>query len=143
MKTPLLCTVLTCILTLGTLSFAHSSLVSSSPKDDSTVKERPTQISMTFSEEVEPQFSTFVVYPLGQEKDHEALEEKADTLLPQVLSKPDGNQVNAKLTTQEASDTITLALPKDLKPGSYAVMWRALSVDTHTVQDLMVFTYQP
>ena len=139
MKTPLLVTVLT----LGTLSFAHSSLVSSSPEDDSTVKERPAQISMTFSEEVEPQFSTFVVYPLGQEKDHEALEEQADDLLPQVLSKPDGNQVDAQLTTQEASDTVTLKLPKDLKPGSYAVMWRALSVDTHTVQDLMVFTYQP
>ena len=142
MKTPLLRTVLTCILTLGTLSFAHSSLVSSTPKDDSTVKERPAQISMTFSEEVEPQFSTFVVYPLGQ-GDHEALEEKADTLLPQVLSKPDGNQVDAQLLTKEASDTVTLALPEDLKPGSYAVMWRALSVDTHTVQDLMVFTYQP
>ena len=142
MKTSLLCTVLTCILTFGTLSFAHSSLVSSSPEDDSTVKERPAQISMTFSEEVEPQFSTFVVYPLGQ-GNHEALEEKADTLLPQVLSKPDGNQVDAKLMTKEASGTVTLALPKDLKPGSYAVMWRALSVDTHTVQDLMVFTYQP
>ena len=142
MKTPLLRTVLTCILTLGTLSFAHSSLVSSSPKDDSTVKERPAQISMTFSEEVEPQFSTFVVYPLGQ-GDHEALEEKADTLLPQVLSKPDGNQVDAQLMTKEASGTVTLALLEDLKPGSYAVMWRALSVDTHTVQDLMVFTYQP
>ena len=138
MKTLLLLTVLT----LGTLSFAHSSLVASSPEDDSTVKERPAQISLTFSEEVEPQFSTFVVYPLGQ-GDHEALEKQADDLLPQVLAAPDGKQVDAKLTTQAASDTITLALPKDLKPGNYAVMWRALSVDTHTVQDLMVFTYQP
>ena len=138
MKTALLLS----ILILGTLSFAHSSLVASTPADDSTVKKSPSQISLTFSEEVEPQFSTFVVYPLGQEKDHEALEKQADALLPQVLSAPDGKQIDAQLTTQEASDTMTLALPQ-LKPGSYAVMWRALSVDTHTVQDLMVFTYQP
>lgn len=35
------------------------------------------------------------------------------------------------------------SLPTDLAPGTYAVMWRALSVDTHTLQGFMVFTYQP
>ena len=139
MKTLLFLTALV----LGAFTLAHSSLESSTPADDSTVKKAPTEISLTFSEEIEPNFSTFVVYPLGQGEDHEALEEKADALLVQVLSTPDGKELDAPLLTEKASATVTLALPKDLKPGSYAVMWRALSVDTHTVQDLMVFTYQP
>ncbi len=140
MKTCLLLTALM----LGAFTAAHSSLESSTPAADSTVQERPTEVSLTFGEAVEPRFSTFLVYPLGLGGgDPEALEEKADALLSRVLSTPDTKQIKTQLLTQAANATVTLALPEDLKPGSYAVMWRALSVDTHTVQDLLVFTYQP
>lgn len=140
MKTRLLLTALV----LGTLASAHSSLKASTPADDSTVRQRPASVHLTFSEAVEPEFSTFVVYPLGQTKgDHEALESRAEALLARVLSAPDGKQLQTQLETKEAGITVTLSLPEDLSPGTYAVMWRALSVDTHTVQDVLVFTYQP
>lgn len=84
MKTLLLLTALV----LGAVTSAHSNLESSTPADDSTVQKRPTEVSLTFSEAVEPRFSTFVVYPLGQ-GDPEALEEEADALLAQVLSATD------------------------------------------------------
>lgn len=97
-----------------------------------------------FSEEVETGFSSFVVYSLGKAGvNHEALESEAEALLARVLTKPDKRQVDAVLDVQGASETVPLSLPENLAPGTYAVMWRALSVDTHTLQDFMVFTYQP
>lgn len=63
------------VLALGTAVLAHSSLVSSTPADGSTVSKRSTSISLMFSEEVETGFSSFVVYSLGKaDADHEALE---------------------------------------------------------------------
>lgn len=69
------------VLALGTAVLAHSSLVSSTPADGSTVSKRPTSISLMFSEEVETSFSSFVVYSLGKaDADHEALEERSRSL---------------------------------------------------------------
>lgn len=65
-------------------------------------------------------------------KDHEAL-------LARALGAPDSEQVAARVVTKEASKTVSLSLPGDLAPVSYAVVWRALSVDTYTKQDLTVF----
>ncbi len=122
------------VLALGTAVLAHSSLVSSTPADDSTVSKRRTSMSLTFSEKVETGLSSFVVYPLGKaDADHEAFESEAEALLARVLSKPDKRQVDVLLDTQGTRETVTLSLPENLAPGTHAVMWRALSVDTHTL----------
>ncbi len=131
MRTLLLLTTLL----LGTVGFTHSSLVSSRPAADSTVRERPATVTLTFSEAVEPRFSTFVVVPLGEaEADPEAL-------LERVLSAPDNTQVAAQVVTKEASEMILLSLPADLTPGRYAVVWRALSVDSHTIEGFLTFSH--
>ncbi|TMI77942.1 MAG: copper resistance protein CopC, partial [Bacillati bacterium ANGP1] len=44
--------------------------------------------------------------------------------------------------TTRTSGDIVLRL-KDLGPGAYVVMWRVLSVDTHTTQGSFVFVYTP
>ena len=129
--------VLLMTLALGTPTFAHSGLASSTPPDGSTVRERPATVSLTFGEAVEPRFSTFAVVPLDEAGvDPEALFER-------VLSGSGGEQVAARVVTEEASETVSLSLPDDLAPGRYAVLWRTVSVDTHTAQNMMVFTYQP
>ena len=45
-------------------------------------------------------------------------------------------------TEARTSDAVTLALGA-LEPGFYVVMWRVLSVDTHTSQGSFVFEYAP
>ncbi len=44
---------------------------------------------------------------------------------------------------ERTSETITLPLKPDLPAGVYAVMWRVLSVDTHTSQGFISFQVAP
>jgi methionine-rich copper-binding protein CopC len=46
-------------------------------------------------------------------------------------------------TTARTSTDISLRLKPDSPPGVYAVMWRVLSVDTHTTQGFHVFIVAP
>lgn len=128
-------------LALASVGTAHSELVTSSPKHASTVREPLAEVSLTFSERIEPQFSTFTVVPLTASGDAEGLERQAEALLEHGPDLP--NAVEAELTTAEVSETVVLSLPEGLEPGAYAVLWRALSADTHTLQDFLVFTYEP
>ncbi len=45
--------------------------------------------------------------------------------------------------TERTTTDIALRLKPDPKPGPYVVMWRALSIDTHTTQGFYVFIYSP
>ena len=69
----------------------------------------------------------------------------AGTLVAQVLETKgdEAARADAGVATEATSKTVTLNLKPDLAPGTYVVMWRALSVDTHTEQGYYVFTYQP
>lgn len=49
----------------GTTAFAHSELVSAEPADASVLGTRPAVVTLTFSEAVEPSFSTFMLRPLA------------------------------------------------------------------------------
>lgn len=44
-------------------------------------------------------------------------------------------------TTRTSTDIVVRL--KDLEPGAYVLMWRVLSVDTHTTQGSFVFVYTP
>ena len=69
----------------------------------------------------------------------------AGALVAQVLEAKgdEAARADAGVATEATSKTVTLNLKPDLAPGTYVVMWRALSVDTHTKQGYYVFTYQP
>ncbi len=69
----------------------------------------------------------------------------AGTLVAQVLETKgdEAARADAGVATEATSKTVTLNLKPDLAPGTYVVMWRALSVDTHSEQGYYVFTYQP
>ncbi len=47
------------------------------------------------------------------------------------------------ITEERTTETITLRLKEDLPAGTYVVMWRLLSIDTHTTEDFMIFTLEP
>jgi len=127
---------------------AHSFLISADPASESVLDEQPADITLVMNEAVEVRFSIFKVYPLpgvaglGRQE----LAQAARELMDMVIGKRDDQQARADaglITEAATTDTIHIALKEDLPAGSYLVMWRALSIDTHTTQDFLIFTLQP
>jgi methionine-rich copper-binding protein CopC len=98
---------------------AHAHLRSASPPVDSTVA-APKAVEITFTEGVEPKFSSIVV------KDAK------------------GQQVDTGDVHPASTDGLKLAVGlKPLAPGAYTVVWHATSVDTHKTDGHFVFTVHP
>ena len=92
---------------------AHAHLDHASPLAGSTVSPAPSEVSLFFTQNLEPAFSTAVVTDstgadVGQGK------------------------------AQVSGNTMRVAL-KPLGPGTYKVNWHALSVDTHTTEGAFTF----
>ncbi|HEX3402331.1 MAG TPA: copper resistance protein CopC [Acetobacteraceae bacterium] len=98
-------------------AFAHAFLERASPPVGSEVAASPPELSMTFTEGVEPLFSTIEVDgPNGA---------AIATAKPNVA--PDDNK------------RLLLELPK-LGAGTYTVIWHVTSVDTHKTESRYKFT---
>jgi methionine-rich copper-binding protein CopC len=92
----------------STQAFAHAHLKGSTPAADATVTTSPAEVAIDFSEEIEPKFSSIAVDDAkGARVDNGDVHSAAD---------------NAK--------RLVVSL-KPLKPGTYKVMWRVTSTDTH------------
>lgn len=97
-------------------SFAHAHLKRAEPAVGSAVAAPPPSLSLSFTEAVEPRFSTV------------------------ELQGPDGKKV--QIGAPEARDnglTLVSTLPA-LPPGMYTVIWHATSVDTHKTDGKFTFT---
>jgi methionine-rich copper-binding protein CopC len=97
--------------------FAHAFLERASPPVGSELAAPPPELSITFTEGVEPLFSTIEV--------HGANGAAIDTGTPHVA--PDSNR------------RLIVELPK-LTPGTYTVNWHVTSVDTHKTEGNYTFT---
>jgi copper resistance protein C len=88
---------------------AHAFLVRAEPRVGSKLDKAPTEVRIWFSESVEPASSSIKVFD-GQ-----------------------GKQVDKKDTHADPSNhaVLDVSLTSGLKPGSYRVSWRVMSVDTH------------
>ena len=101
------------------LSQGHAP-VHASPAVDSTVAQPPTEVSLWFTEALEAKFSTIEV------RDAQ------------------GRPVQAGPATLARDNTAQLRVPlKALSPGTYKVIWRVLSVDTHRTQGDFTFRVGP
>lgn len=89
----------------GSPALAHAMLAHAVPSAGSTVKTSPKQVSLRFSEQLEPAFSKVAV---------------TDT---------SGRDQTAAAST--ASGTTMQVALKPLPRGTYRVKWTAVSVDTH------------
>jgi methionine-rich copper-binding protein CopC len=94
---------------------AHSTLVSTDPADGSTVGIVPAQVTLTFSEPVEP---------LGTQV---------------VVLAPDGRTVSSGDAVL-AGTSVSEALVSGLPAGAYRVEWRITSSDGHPVSGTFGFT---
>jgi copper resistance protein C len=93
---------------------AHAFLDHASPLVGSTVPAAPHEVVLTFTQNLEPAFST-----------------------AQVTDSSGARVDQGK--AQVSGNTMTVGL-KSLGPGSYKVRWHALSVDTHTTEGAFTFT---
>ena len=101
-------------------ALAHTHLDHSSPAGGSTVATAPEQVVLWFTETLEPAFSTIEV---------------RDT---------EGVAVHAGKATVDPANRMQMRVPlKPLTPGTYKVIWRVLSVDTHREQGNFTFRVGP
>lgn len=101
-------------------ALAHAHLDNASPAVGSTVTQSPTEVSLWFTEALEAKFSTIEV------RDAQ------------------GRPMQAGPATLARDNTAQLRVPlKTLPPGTYKVIWRVLSVDTHRTQGDFTFRVGP
>jgi copper resistance protein C len=95
-------------LLLGTVAAqAHAFLDHADPRVGSTVRSAPREVTLWFTQKLEPAFSSAQV--------RDASGGRVDT-----GARVDGMQIHVGV--------------KALAPGTYKVRWRVLSVDTHTTE---------
>lgn len=112
--------ILPIMLCAASPAFAHAFLKNASPPVGSELPVSPTAVTITYTEGVEPAFSTIeVANAQGQRVD-----------------KADPHLVNGEQTR------LAVDLPK-LPPGTYTVTWHVTSVDTHKTEGTFHFTVSP
>jgi methionine-rich copper-binding protein CopC len=104
---------------IGHSAFAHAFLDRASPPVGSEVSGSPPAISLTYTEPVEPLFSTVRVT--------DAHGTRVDEGKP--VPRDDGRVLQVGL--------------KQLSPGVYTVVWLVTSVDTHKTEGHFTFTVKP
>ena len=101
----------------GAKARAHAFLDHASPAVGSSVPTGPAAVTMWFTQQLEPAFTTATVTDQA------------------------GNPVDTGPAQVDAKDPTELRVSlKPLPPGTYTVAWHALSVDTHTTTGHFVFT---
>lgn len=122
-------------------ALAHSELDHATPAEGASVR-APKEVDLTFGEPIEVRFSTFKVYPVKASGDPLKVNGVAGTLKTKLLSVKGDAAARADLGVAPkggSATRVTLPLKPGLKKGAYVVMWKVLSVDTHTSDGYYVF----
>lgn len=98
-------------------AFSHALLEKASPPVGGEVAASPPELSVTFTEDVEPLFS--------------AIEVDGPNGTAMATGKPH--------VAPDSDRRLVLQLPK-LMPGTYTVIWHVTSVDTHKTEGRYTFT---
>jgi copper transport protein len=96
---------------------AHAALVKTAPQDSQILDSAPAEVTLTFGEDVS--------IGLGQLK----------------VVTPDGSRVDTGVPTQSSGGSVVhIPLKSGLAQGSYLVVWRVVSADSHPVSGAFVFS---
>ncbi len=98
-------------------AFAHAYLAQSTPAVDASVSV-PAEVSLTFSQTLEKNFSSVEVQDAG------------------------GRRVDDGKPADRGPSALAIGLPK-LPPGRYRVIWHATSIDTHRTEGSFTFVIVP
>jgi methionine-rich copper-binding protein CopC len=99
---------------------AHAVLERAEPRPASKVRTMPAEVKLWFTESLEPTFSTVRVVD-AQDRRVDREDVRVDAANPALLR---------------------VSLPP-LPAGTYRVIWRVVSVDTHVSQGQFTFSYAP
>ena len=113
MRTFIALTAALLITTASSAALAHAALSQASPPAGGTVATAPQEVALTFTERLEPAFSTVEV--------------------------TDGGGTRVDQGKAQVSGTTMRAALKSLSPGDYKVHWRAVSADTHKTEGSFIF----
>ena len=119
-RTRILALACAAVLVTPTASFAHAQLDHASPTVGSTVKAAPSAVTLSFTEAVEPKFSSI-----------EVRDAKGAAMQSGAAQGVAGNAAQLQVGV------------KPLTAGTYTVKWKVLSVDTHRTQGTFSFTVGP
>jgi copper resistance protein C len=97
----------------GTAAEAHAFLDHAEPRVGSTVPTAPRELSLSFTQKLEPAFSSAEV--------------------------SDANGARVDLGKPSVSASVMRVRLKQLSAGTYRVRWHVLSVDTHTTEGSFTF----
>jgi methionine-rich copper-binding protein CopC len=101
-------------------ALAHAMLDHASPPVGSSVNAAPSEVVLWFTQDLEPAFSQ--------------IEVRSES----------GSIVSGGKARVDRADRTRLRVPlKPLAPGTYKVIWRVLSVDTHRTQGDFIFRVGP
>ena len=117
MKKIIIASALACL--IGPAAFAHAFLDRASPAVGSEVSGSPLVLDLTYTEPVEPLFSSV-----------------------QVTDASGARVDEGKSTTRDDGRVLIIKL-KTLAPGTYSVAWHVTSVDTHKTEGHFTFTVKP
>jgi methionine-rich copper-binding protein CopC len=105
-------------ITFPTAVSAHVHMRASSPKKGAVMTAPPEKVILTFSNSLEPTFSTVTVIDSS------------------------GTTVSGKTQFLEDNAVMETALLKNLAPGKYTVKWKCVSLDGHKQTGSYTFTIQ-
>jgi copper resistance protein C len=97
-------------------ALAHAMLDHANPRVGSTQPSGPREVTLWFTQKLEPAFSTV-----------------------EVRSESGATMSSGKAQVDRADPTQLHVALKPLQPGTYKVIWRVLSVDTHRTQGDFTF----
>jgi len=100
-------------LAVPALAAAHAELTGTTPANEATIDEHPSEVTLDFSENVTTAFGAIKAYG------------------------PDGSRVNDGEATADG-DVVTVPIDSE-QAGSYAVSWRVTSADGHPISGAFVF----
>lgn len=129
------------LLTSSLTVLGHSELVNSNPANGSIVKTMPSAVQLKLDEAVEMSFSTFKVYAYIGTVTNDKLRAFARAKI--ALKNDAAARADAGVSSTGTTKTVSVQLKSKLKPGVYVVMWKALGIDTHTVEGYIYFTDKP
>ena len=104
------------LLSGATAVFAHAELTRAVPPAGGTVAAAPNEVTVNFSEPLEPAFSTIVV--------RDSVGKRVD---------------KADVHVDKEDRTIMRVSLQPLPQGTYTVKWRAVTVDTHRTEGAFIF----
>jgi len=97
-------------------AWAHAELKQATPAVDGKVQTAPTEVTLKFSERLEPAFTAVIV--------RNAVGKRVD-------------KTNGEI--DKADRTVMRTSLESLSPGIYIVEWRALTADTHRTEGAFIF----